>query len=210
MDRGSPAAASPPRWPSSFPGGNILGKSSNALLYGMTVGVLKLHIVAGIGPKPAPPFSNPAPPLPSPKTPQIRPPQNKSLTNLPLKFSQPFQSPGSLRPASPIFACYTGIRRNQCEIPSRPSLPSPSGAFPSPPPTARPSFASMPPRPGGFYILSVRSRPCRGWFFYEFLAPYRVLPASRALHAIFNHVEAEANHNHPDHRLARFVSRRPP
>ena len=40
------------------------------------------------------------------------------------------------RPVNPVLACYTGIRRNQCAIPSLPSSPSPGGAFPAPSPAA--------------------------------------------------------------------------
>jgi hypothetical protein len=49
-----------------------------------------------------------------------------SFTNFPIEFSQPFQSPGSLRPARPIFVCYTGIGRYPSVamlFASMPSLP---------------------------------------------------------------------------------------
>jgi len=51
--------------------------------------------------------------------------RNKSLTDFLVKFSQPFQSLPDSDPVSPISACYTGISRNQCTIPSLPSPPSP-------------------------------------------------------------------------------------
>jgi hypothetical protein len=54
----------------------------------------------------------------------------------------------------------------------------------------------------GFYILPVRSRAYREWFFHAFFAQYETLPPSRAFHAILNHLEAEANHNDPNQRLA--------
>jgi hypothetical protein len=44
--------------------------------------------------------------------------------------------------------------------------------------------------------------PAGGWFFYEFLAQYRMAPASRARYAILNRAEAEANHDDPHQRLA--------
>ena len=53
-------------------------------------------------------------------------PQNNPLTSLSVEFSQPFQSPGSLRPARPIFVCYTGIGRYPSVamlFASMPSLP---------------------------------------------------------------------------------------
>ena len=53
-------------------------------------------------------------------------PKRTPFTSFPIEFSQPFQSPGSLRPARPIFVCYTGI-----------------GRYPS----VAMLFASMPPLP---------------------------------------------------------------
>ena len=38
-------------------------------------------------------------------------PKRTPFTSFPIEFSQPFQSPRSLRPARPIFVCYTGIGR---------------------------------------------------------------------------------------------------
>ncbi|MGA2270909.1 MAG: hypothetical protein ABSH44_20760 [Bryobacteraceae bacterium] len=58
------------------------------------------------------------------------------------------------------------------------------------------------PSSQGFYILPVRSRAYREWFFHEFFTQYETLPPSRAFHAILNHLEAEANHNDPNQRLA--------
>jgi hypothetical protein len=58
------------------------------------------------------------------------------------------------------------------------------------------------PSSEGFYILPVRSRAYREWFFHEFFAQYETLPPSRAFHAVLNHLEAEANHNEPNQRLA--------
>ena len=49
--------------------------------------------------------------------------------------------------------------------------------------------------PGAFYILPVRSRAYREWFFHEFFAQFETLPPSRAFHSLLNHLEAEANHN---------------
>jgi hypothetical protein len=54
----------------------------------------------------------------------------------------------------------------------------------------------------GFYILPVRSRAYREWFFHEFYAQYDSLPGSHAFHAILSHLEAEANHNRQNQRLA--------
>lgn len=48
------------------------------------------------------------------------------LTHFPPEFPQSFQLFRSLRPVSPILACYTRIRRRQCSIPSIPSAPSTS------------------------------------------------------------------------------------
>jgi hypothetical protein len=58
------------------------------------------------------------------------------------------------------------------------------------------------PSSQGFYILPVRSRAYREWFFHEFFAQYDTLPGSHAFHAILNHLEAEANHSEQDQRLA--------
>ena len=60
----------------------------------------------------------------------------------------------------------------------------------------------MPPHLQGFYILPVRSRAYREWFFHEFYAQYDTLPGSRAFHSVLNHLEAEANHNDQYQRLA--------
>ena len=49
-------------------------------------------------------------------------------------FTNRFNYFRASRPGNPILACYTGIRRNQCAIPSLPSSPSPGGAFPAPSP----------------------------------------------------------------------------
>jgi putative DNA primase/helicase len=56
--------------------------------------------------------------------------------------------------------------------------------------------------PEAFYILPVRSRAYREWFFHEFFVQYDTLPTSRAFHSILNHLEAEANHNERNQRLA--------
>jgi hypothetical protein len=54
----------------------------------------------------------------------------------------------------------------------------------------------------GFYILPIRSRAYREWFFHEFYAQFDTLPGSHAFHAVINHLEAEANHNQQNQRLA--------
>ena len=53
-----------------------------------------------------------------------------------------------------------------------------------------------------FYILPVRSRAYREWFFHQFYAQYDTLPTSRAFHSVLNYLEAEANHNQQNQRLA--------
>ncbi|MGA2771190.1 MAG: hypothetical protein ABSG26_10280 [Bryobacteraceae bacterium] len=58
------------------------------------------------------------------------------------------------------------------------------------------------PSPGAFYILPVRSRAYREWFFHEFFAQYDTLPSSRAFHTVLNHLEAEANHHDQNQHLA--------
>jgi hypothetical protein len=58
------------------------------------------------------------------------------------------------------------------------------------------------PSPGAFYILPVRSRAYREWFFHQFYAQYDTLPTSRAFHSVLNHLEAEASHNQQNQRLA--------
>jgi hypothetical protein len=55
---------------------------------------------------------------------------------------------------------------------------------------------------GSFYILPVRSRAYRDWFFHEFFNQFDTPPASRAFHSILNHLEAEANHDEQNQRLA--------
>jgi hypothetical protein len=64
------------------------------------------------------------------------------------------------------------------------------------------AFVRLSAPSGGFFILPVRSRAYREWFFREFFAQYDTLPASRAFHAILNHLEAEANHHEQHQRLA--------
>lgn len=54
----------------------------------------------------------------------------------------------------------------------------------------------------GFYTLPVRSRAYREWFFHEFYSQYDTLPGSRAFHSVLNHLEAEANHEDQNQRLA--------
>ena len=54
----------------------------------------------------------------------------------------------------------------------------------------------------GFYILPVRSRAYREWFFHEFYSQYDTLPGSRSFHTLLNHLEAEANHEDQNQRLA--------
>jgi hypothetical protein len=54
----------------------------------------------------------------------------------------------------------------------------------------------------GFYILPVRSRAYREWFFHEFYAQYDTLPGARAFHSVLNHLEAEANHEDQNQGLA--------
>ena len=58
------------------------------------------------------------------------------------------------------------------------------------------------PSSGGFYILPVRSRAYREWFFHQFYAQYDTLPPSRAFFSILNHLEAEANHSGQNQQLA--------
>jgi len=58
------------------------------------------------------------------------------------------------------------------------------------------------PSPGAFYILPVRSRAYREWFFHQFYVQYDTLPASRAFHSVLNHLEAEANHDARNQHLA--------
>jgi hypothetical protein len=53
-----------------------------------------------------------------------------------------------------------------------------------------------------FYILPVRSRAYREWFFHQFYTQYDTLPASRAFHSVLNHLEAEANHDAQNQHLA--------
>ena len=59
---------------------------------------------------------------------------------------------------------------------------------------------------GGHYILAVRSRAYRDWFFYRFYAQYDSLPSANAFHAVLNHLEAQANEN--DHNQHLSVYRR--
>ena len=54
----------------------------------------------------------------------------------------------------------------------------------------------------GCYILPVRSRAYREWFFHEFYAQYDTLPPSRAFHSVLNHLEAEANYHGQNQRLS--------
>ena len=56
--------------------------------------------------------------------------------------------------------------------------------------------------PEAFYILPVRSRAYREWFFHEFFAQYNTLPGARPFHAVLNQLEAEANHNDQLQHLA--------
>src|ERR1039458_1729612 len=58
------------------------------------------------------------------------------------------------------------------------------------------------PSSEGFYILPVRSRAYREWFFHEFFAQFETLPPSRAFHSLLHHLEAEANHDLQNQRLA--------
>jgi len=56
------------------------------------------------------------------------------------------------------------------------------------------AFFRLPvPSSGGYYILPIRSRAFRDWFYHEFYSRHDSLPTSREFHAILNHLEAEAN-----------------
>jgi len=60
------------------------------------------------------------------------------------------------------------------------------------------------PSSGGFYILPVRSRAYREWFFHQFYAQFATIPPSRAFHSILNLLEAEASQSEQNQRLAVF------
>ena len=90
-------------------------------------------------------FTNPAPPRQEhPKSAPQNKLDNQSSAQSFLNHFNHFRISGRV---SPVLACYTRIRRRQCTIPSLPSSPSPGGAFPSPPLTARSrAFHAIPNR----------------------------------------------------------------
>jgi hypothetical protein len=56
----------------------------------------------------------------------------------------------------------------------------------------------------GFYILPVRSRAFRNWFFYQFFSRYQTVPTVNAFHAMLNHLEAQGAENDHNRGLAVF------
>ncbi len=65
------------------------------------------------------------------------------------------------------------------------------------------AFIRLPGRyAGGFYVVPVRSRAFRDWFFHQVFARHDTLPTSRAFHVVLNHLEAEASHTDGNQRLA--------